>query len=301
MTSEMLRLGLIGMSPGNGHPYSWSAICNGYKHDIMEDCGFPVIPRYLEKQIYPDDFIDDVQVTHVWTQERELSKHIAKASKIPYVVDQVEDLIGSVDAILLARDDAENHLHYARPFLEAGLPIYIDKPLALSLERANELLDLECYRGQIFSCSALSYSDELVPQSTDLLNIGKIKSIVGFTPKDWDKYAVHVIEPMLCLLPADDIVVQSYRWQADGRTIFHAQFSSGVDVQVGVYADSSVPIMLKVIGAEGCIDIEFKDTFKYFKRALMDFVLSARERKPRISDSRMLRVVSMIEKGRPTQ
>lgn len=25
-----ISLGIIGMTPGNGHPYSWSAIFNGY-------------------------------------------------------------------------------------------------------------------------------------------------------------------------------------------------------------------------------------------------------------------------------
>ena len=26
---NQIRLGVIGMSPGNGHPYSWSVIVNG--------------------------------------------------------------------------------------------------------------------------------------------------------------------------------------------------------------------------------------------------------------------------------
>ena len=43
-----LRIGILGMTEGNGHPYSWSAMINGYDRDEMETCGFPVIPRYLE-------------------------------------------------------------------------------------------------------------------------------------------------------------------------------------------------------------------------------------------------------------
>ena len=42
----MLRLGIIGISEGNGHPYSWSAIFNGYNHEYAQDCPFPVIPDY---------------------------------------------------------------------------------------------------------------------------------------------------------------------------------------------------------------------------------------------------------------
>ena len=42
-----LRIGILGMTEGNGHPYSWSAMFNGYDPEEMETCGFPVIPRYL--------------------------------------------------------------------------------------------------------------------------------------------------------------------------------------------------------------------------------------------------------------
>ena len=297
----MLRLGIIGMSPGNGHPYSWSAICNGYDQALMEDCGFPVIPKYLEKQTYPDNFIHNAKVTHIWTQDKELSMHIAEASKIACTVANFEDLIGSVDAILLARDDAENHLRFARPFLEAGLPIYIDKPLALSLKRANELLDLQAYSGQIFSCSALSYAEELTPNPAVLANIGAIKSIIGFTPKDWDKYAVHVIEPLLRFLPDNDEVVEVSRWEAGGRTTLHAFFSSGIDAQMTAFGNSTVPITLKIIGSKGCIDLQVSDTFTCFKNALQDFIAGARERQSRISASRMRQVVSLIEMGRVVQ
>ena len=298
MTSEKLRLGLIGMSPGNGHPYSWSAICNGYDPFLMEDCGFPVIPRYLEKQKYPDDFIDEATVTHVWTQDKNLSEHIAKASKIECVVKNFEDLIGSVDAVLLARDDAENHVYFAKPFLEAGVPIYIDKPLALSLKDANSLLSLQSYPGQIFSCSALSYAEEFIPDSFELASLGEIKSIIGFSPKDWDKYAIHIIEPLLRFLPDDDQVDEASRWKAGGRTTLRALFSSGIDVQITTCGDSIIPITLKVIGSSGCIDLQFSNAFQCFKAALQDFIASARERKSRISASRMLRAVSLIEMGR---
>ncbi len=41
-----LTLGIIGSSSGNGHPYSWSAIFNGYDKSLMNDCPFDVIPKY---------------------------------------------------------------------------------------------------------------------------------------------------------------------------------------------------------------------------------------------------------------
>jgi predicted dehydrogenase len=299
--SEPLQLGIIGMSAGNGHPYSWAAICNGYDKIFMEDCGYPVIPRYLEKQRYPDDFIQDAKVTHIWTQDIGLSEHIAKSSKIDYVVDDFIDLVGSVDAILLARDDAESHSYFAKPFLEAGIPIYIDKPLALSVKEAQELLNLQCYSGQVFSCSALRYADELTPDLTELSKIGTVRSIIGFTPKDWDKYAVHVIEPLLRLLSDDDEVIRTSRWEASGRTSLHAQFSSGIDALISAYGDCNLPMAIRILGSNGYIDLQFRDTFQCFKMALQDFIVGAIERKPRIAASSMLRVVALIEAGRIAQ
>ena len=95
-----LRLGVVGLSEGNGHPYSWSAIFNGYDMAYMKDYGFPVIPKYLSRQSFPDDCIPNAHVTHVWTQGRAISEHVANASLIPNVEDCMEDMIGSVDAVL---------------------------------------------------------------------------------------------------------------------------------------------------------------------------------------------------------
>ena len=78
----------------------------------------------------------------------------------------------------------------------------------------------------------------------------------------------------------------------------NVQFLSGIDVQISAFPDSTLPITLKVIGTSGCIELEFVNAFRCFKNALQDFILGVRERKSRISASRMLRVVSMIEKGR---
>jgi len=44
----MLKLGVTGMSSGNGHRYCWSAIINGdYNAEEMDKCGYPVIPVFL--------------------------------------------------------------------------------------------------------------------------------------------------------------------------------------------------------------------------------------------------------------
>jgi predicted dehydrogenase len=293
-----LGLGVIGMSPGNGHPYSWSAIFNGYEPAAMELCGFPVIPRYLEKQRFPDDTIADAQVTHIWTQDASVSKHIATASRIENVVDSYTELIGKVDAVLLARDDADTHLALARPFLEAGVPIYVDKPLALSRSEAVTLIGLQRFPGQLFSCSALRYAPELGLTEKQREAIGPLRCIAANVPKDWDKYAVHLIEPLLQLLPERGAVVRSQRWASGDRVVLHVEFASGVEAQILTLGSAAAPLGLRVFGDTGWCDLHFVDTFRAFRTALQDFVDGVRKRDVRISPNDMLNVVDLIELGR---
>jgi predicted dehydrogenase len=295
-----LKLGVIGLSPGNGHPYSWSAIFNGYDPVAMENCGFPVIPRYLEKQQFPKDAIADVKVTHVWAQERAISSHIAKAALIGNVVDQYIDMVGAVDGVLLARDDAERHYEFASPFLKMGIPVFVDKPLALTVAEARRLLDLQQYPGQLFSCSALRYAKEFQLSDSKRAQIGRLRNIHATAPKDWDKYAVHVIEPMLLLANERGTVERIEVWREGDTTIVAAVYSSGLQVLISTLGSSHAPLALRLIGEKGWHDMIFKDTFPAFKAALLEFIQGIIHRNERIQPDFLLEVVGIIEAGRAT-
>ena len=67
---QHIRLAMLGMVDGNGHPFSWSAIINGrYDAAAMADCGFPAIPQYLAAEPPENLGIPGAQVTHVWCDE----------------------------------------------------------------------------------------------------------------------------------------------------------------------------------------------------------------------------------------
>ena len=293
-----IRLGVIGLSQGNGHPYSWSAIFNGYDPIAMEECGFPVIPRYLEKQQFPRDAIAEASVTHVWAQDKKIASHIAKAACIETVADHYTDMIGQVDGVLLARDDAETHYEFAAPFLNAGIPVFIDKPLALSVAEANRLLNLQRYPGQIFSCSALRYAKEFHLSPADREQIGRLRNIHATAPKDWDKYSVHVIEPLLLLASDQGALERIQSWRNEDSTILAARFRGGLHVLISTMGSFHAPLSLRVMGDLGWKDLFFQDAYSAFKIALFEFVQGIINRDVRIDPAFMLEVVNLIESGR---
>ena len=72
------------------------------------------------------------------------------------LVDKPTDMIGRVDGMLIESQQGGVHWERARPFLEAGLPCFIDKPFTCSVADAKKLATLaEEKKVPIFSSSSL--------------------------------------------------------------------------------------------------------------------------------------------------
>lgn len=278
---KLMKLGIIGMSEGNGHPYSWSAIVNGdFDRVEMNQCGFPAIPLYLEANC--DTLgIDGVKVSHIWTQDRKISEHIAAASGIGKVVDRAAEMIGEVDAVLLARDDPENHVAMARPFIDADIPIFIDKPLAIKAD------DLAYFTAQnkkgklIMSCSSMRYSIECRTVRTDLASLGKIELVTLVGKKDWVKYGVHMLEALFALLD-DPLAVSVQHVSESGKDIVLVEFENGLLATVHLFMDIAPTFQLSLFGRDDWRLVDIRDAYSMFKENINEFIRSVREGKSRL-------------------
>jgi len=92
------------------------------------------------------------------------------------LVDRPEQMIGQVDGMLIESQEGGAHWAAARPFLEAGVPCYIDKPFACSTADAKRIADLASKKGvPVFSSSSLRYAQAII----DFLADPKRGAIVG--------------------------------------------------------------------------------------------------------------------------
>jgi len=292
-----LKLGVIGMSEGNGHPYSWSAIFNAYDPAYMKDCPFPVIPDYLSKQNFPQDSLHHLgSVTHVWSQDRKISEHIAASSNITNVVNSLEEMVGNVDAVLLARDDAANHYEMALPFLKAGIPIFIDKPLAIKISEAEKIWAAQQRPNQVFSCSSLRFAKELMLTAEEKEKIGPIKLVEGSVMKYWETYAIHILEPLVSQLPDRGSLqeVKSISIATHKQVVVQWQNVTGYFKTTG---NIPSPLEIKFFGEKGNITKTFSDSFNAFKNSLIAFVDVVHDPTKNISQQETLELVTILEKG----
>lgn len=289
----MLKIGITGMSAGNAHPYSWSSIING-KYDGIEitRLGYPGVTAYLDAN---NDTLGlpGAKVTHVWTQDNSISKSIAASSGIQHIVEMAEDMIGEVDAVILARDDAEFHVEMAKPFIEAGIPIFIDKPLAIRQE------DLDWFNAQqaagkfIMSCSSMRYANECRIVKQNISALGKLELVTAVGKKDWLKYGVHMIEAMFATLDDPEVATVQHIGE-QGKDVVHIVFKNGLPATIHLFMDISGTFQLSFFGQRAWQMADIKNSYSMFRDNIIEFVRSVQEGKPRLDFNKTRNIINTV-------
>lgn len=266
-----LRLAMLGMIEGNGHPYSWSAIINGYNPAEMASCPYAGIPVYLGKEPLETMRIPGARVTHVWTDDPADAPKVAAASLIPNVVAKPEDVIGQVDAVVIATDDGTDHVRRARPFVEAGLPVFIDKPMATTMDELRQFVQWHKDGRLLLSTSGMRYSPEMSLSAEQKERLGDLRWITSFTCKTWERYGIHALEAVEPLLGPGFLTVQTQG--GPGGDVVQITHKGGVRLTLGALHDAYGSFgAVHFYGTKGDLPLKMTDTYRAFRGQLVAFV-----------------------------
>lgn len=287
-------IGIIGLSEGNGHPFSYSSIINGYSPEGLANSGWPGIYEYVRRRHASEFGLNGWAVTHAWTQDPDSTKRLCAACRIPNGVEHHLEFLGKVDAVIVARDDSEIHLEVSKPFLEAGLPVFIDKPLSV------EVADLRFFKpylesGQLMSCSGMRYARELDEPRADLAAYGELKLIRGAIVLSWEKYGVHLLDAALGVTSAHPVSVRMLHSGHDSAAI---ELDDGVLFQIDALGDSARSFRLELFGSKRIGAFDITDNFSMFRRMLWEFTESIRSGKPALAPERTLEIMRVLIAGR---
>jgi len=119
------------------------------------------------------------------------------------LVPDIPSLCRKVDGVMIESVDGRQHLEQVKQALASGKPLWIDKPLASSLEDAREILRLAKNAGvPWFSASALRYGKDVdalkLPDATGAVAWGA--GPLGRDQLDLSYYAIHVVELLYAVL-----------------------------------------------------------------------------------------------------
>lgn len=182
----MFKIGILGSE--NIHALKFSQICN--------------IPDETGKFRY-----DDIRVVaiHGHTDDPEHTKQVAEQGRIEHIVSNPNEMIDIVDAVMLVHRDGKFHLEQAMPFIEKGIPVWIDKPICTTLEDAYKLRQAVKQNGIVFvGGSALKYSKQVLEIKNEI-SAGNLGHVSGGTinyPADLkSEYSgIFFYGPHLCMI-----------------------------------------------------------------------------------------------------
>lgn len=150
------------------------------------------------------------------------------------LADKPTDMIGKVDAMLIEAVDGSVHYERARPFLEAGIPCFVDKPFACSVSDARKMIDLAAKKKlPLFSSSSLRFAPELVDFVADQKH-GKILGAISYGPASLHErnpglfhYGIHAVEVL-------------YTMMGPGCETVTCTADKGADVTTGHWRDGRI-------------------------------------------------------------
>jgi predicted dehydrogenase len=284
------------MSEGNAHPTSWSAITNGtFNGEEITALGYPAVANYLNANRATLG-LPAAKVTHIYSQDQALSEHIARTAGIEHVALSPEDMIGHVDAVILARDDAENHREWAKPFIDAGLPLFIDKPLCSSREDLDYFAS-EIAKGRfIMSCSSMRYANECMIAKNELPSLGKIELITAVGKKDWIKYGVHMLEAIFSIMD-DPRPLSATNVGTKNGAIVKIEFEGGLQATVHLFMDISGTFQLSLFGQQNWKLVDIRNSYSMFRDNIIEFIRSVQEGKPRLEFYKTEQIIKTLIAG----
>ena len=197
----MIRIATLTAGEYNwSHGVNFSQIINGCSAERAEAGGIKFIAPST------DLLYDDVKVVAIWTPNLDRTKVIAKALNIPEVLERSDEAVGNVDAIISSDDSCEQRVdhnaEWAKPYIAAGTPAFLDKPLSHSAKEATEIVSLARSKNvPILSCSGLRYTQAVLDHKARMAEFGDIIAADGSGPLGWLMfYGVHVIDPLTSLV-----------------------------------------------------------------------------------------------------
>ena len=178
------------------------------------------------------------------------------------IVDSIDALLKKVDVVLLESVDGRPHLAQVTPVLKAGKRVFIDKPLAASLEDARKIAQLSKQTGTpFFSTSSYRFHPDVM-RFRENAGVGKVTKVQGSSPyntlehhPDLYFYGIHGVEALYGVLgPGCESVSRKRDGDADVTT------GKWRDGRVGVYYGTTPayrgekPPIVRVWGESGTAD-----------------------------------------------
>lgn len=255
----------------------------------------------IVRHLNVDPVADTARIVALVGADDERNRKLATIGGITELVPTSAELLGSVDALIATNRDGALHREHAVPFLEAGVPVWVDKPLAASTADARAILDASRRGGApVTSYSAVRWvadADALAAAS-----VGELQAVTVTGPADPDSeysgiffYGIHAADLAQRLAPGEPGPVTVERVGSTvvvrylcGRVLVTLQLVKPTD-------DGRVPFHAELVGRTGLVSRDVRLDSEYVVPGLKVFLGMLETGERPLDDATMLAPITVLE------
>jgi hypothetical protein len=198
------------------------------------------------------------------------------------IVDSIETLLTKVDVVLLLSVDGRPHLAQVTPVLKARKPVFVDKPLAASLEDARRIVALAKETGTPFFSSSSSRFHSDLPRLRDNPGVGKVTKVqatytmntIEFHP-DLFFYGIHGVEALYAVM-GTGCAKLSRKIEADADITTCTWKDGRVGVYHGLLKSGQKQPLIRIWGDQGATEASGAGGYDGMLRAMAEFFHTGR-------------------------
>lgn len=228
------------------------------------------------------------------------TREVAVLGQIPEIFDTPEEMIGKIDAAIVVHRHGDLHAENAIPFLKAGIPVYVDKPFAVSLHDCHAMLAAaRAGNALITSYSALRWA----PTTTDLANklddlgdirVGHFAGPCDFTSKYAGPffYATHVAE--ICFRIMGDAVRTVQAARSGKSVVANVTFANDAIATFSYLADAAYHFHATIFGTKNFAASEIVAGDDSYAAGLNVFIAALNSGKAPLSEHQLITPIAFV-------
>lgn len=232
--------------------------------------------RTFMRQVLVNKCVEDIEFVGVYSEDEAAGQKLNAEFGV-YVAKNYDEFVGKIDGLIITARHGDHHYEYAKPYIESGIPMFIDKPITCSEEDAKAFeKELKANNVPVCGGSVCVLTDHIQEMKKLVESQEKGKILGGHMrapvnlENAWGNfffYAQHLVQVMVEVFGYDPKSVQAFR---NDEVVTCVVRYEKYDVTLQ-FAHAYEPYYAGVSAADAFVGAEYKITPEDFRREFMMF------------------------------